>query len=134
MSQQEKAAWYQLAVVSLALAVYLALLPLAGPQPATGAFGILGFLGFTPMLFLRRKGEPRILWDERDKAIQAKATAAGMGTCWVLFFLTYPLLFFVFRGRECVPIEIVMWSPWIGIAIFFGVQSMSTLVQYRRGA
>jgi hypothetical protein len=134
MSKHEKVARYQLAVVLLALAGYLVLWPLIGPQRATGASGILGLLGFTPFFYLRRKGAAGILWDERDRAIQAKATAAGMAICWVLFFLTYPQLFFVFRGRDCVPIEIVMWSPWVGIALFFGVQSLSTIIQYRRAA
>ena len=134
MSQHEKAAWYQLAVVALAFAACFAILPYVGPSRATAGFGLLGFIGLIPLLFFRRKGGSRVLADERDQAIQRTAMLVGLGTFWMLFIVGYLTVWWLFSGRECVPIEVVLSTPWVGFALVYLAQCVATLVQYRRGA
>ena len=134
MSQQEKAAWYQLVVIVVAFAAYFALLPCIGSNRATGAFGILGFIGFGHVLFFRRKNGSRVLSDERDHAIQRTALFVALGTFYAVFIAGYLAVLWFFRGRESVPLQVVLSVPWIGFAIVFMAQCVTTIVQYRRGA
>src|SRR5207249_2527556 len=66
MNASQKFAWFTLGVISLAVVTVLALFPVLG-RASWGGCGLLGFLGFSPLFFLRRGG--KVLLDERDGLI-----------------------------------------------------------------
>ena len=86
MVPEQKRAWFLLAVVAVALLVGVALIPLAGVG-AWGGLGILGLVGFTPLLFRKKRGPGEVAVDERDKMILEKATLRGGMTSYLWFVL-----------------------------------------------
>jgi hypothetical protein len=126
----QKWAWYNLAVVGLTVAVVGALLPVLGPG-AHGGFGLLGLLGFGPLLFRRRRDG--VVWDERDEAIRRRAVAVAFAVFWLAFVAVCVGLpaFYGWEGR--VPVGLVQASVFAGVALIYGVMSVATLVQYRGG-
>ncbi len=131
MSRQEKHAWFNLAVLGLALIAYAVLVPVLGPRPAIAGMGLCGLWGLGGFLFYPRGRIVDIL-DERDLSIQRRATRIAHGTFWMLFVATCMLTWHFKRGGT-VPADILPLMVGAGMVVVIVVGSIATLVLYRRG-
>ena len=121
------AAWYCLGVLVLCLVTFLILLPFIGPGRATGSFGVLGLVGFLPILpvALFRKEK----YDERDISFLRHALFAGF--CFG-FSIMGPIValqgaFYEFwLGRDSIPIAILGVPLHCGLCI--GIFSFSVML------
>jgi hypothetical protein len=133
MSYHEKLAWFNLAVIGLAVLTFLALIPVFGAKPASGAFGFLGLLGFSPLLFKPRATSLQTLSDERDRAIQAKAVVIAYSIFWVVFVGGSMGVWALYQDRGSIPVDILPMFPLVGWMLLTSVQAVATLIQYARG-
>jgi len=105
MTRYRKYSRFQLLVSLSALVAASVLLLIPATRTAyLAGFGILGLLGVGEILF-NRKGSP--LEDERDEAIQRKATTAGFTMLWLGLVGWSLLALFVFSSNGTVPIGVV---------------------------
>lgn len=132
MPRQEKNAWLNLAVIGLALTAFCVLIFIIGIKRATGAFGLLGLLGLIPMAN-RSRGRGQVEYDERDGMIQANAVQISYAIFWVLFVAGSMALFFLYEDRGALPVQILPLFPLVGWIVLTLVQSIATLIQYKRG-
>lgn len=131
MNAMEKAAWFQLIVVVIALLAVLILIPWLG-QGAAGAFGLMGVLGFAG-LFLRPRGKEVVI-DERDREIEKRAMQLGFIASWqVLLFSLIGFVLWSARFNEgVVPAVCLMWLVFLQGAICIGVKGLVSVLAYRR--
>lgn len=130
MTQTQKYAWFNLAVVGWTLFVFVALLPFVGPK-AMGAVGFLGLQGLGVLYFRKRPG--RILADERDALIVHRAAIAAYSIFWVVFVAACVGASFLYGERGAVPVTVVQSSVWIAWMLVSSVSSLAVLIQYGRG-
>ena len=78
MSPEQKSSIFALAVCLITAAIYVVLLPFFGLVASTGAFGLLGLLGFQRLFYRKRRGSAEVLLDERDVGI-ARRSASSIG-------------------------------------------------------
>src|SRR5262245_35230533 len=89
MTLQQKIAWYNLSVALLAIVTYFALLPVLGPGRATGAFGILGFAGFSVLFYILEKRKGGVLGGGRDQTLNRQAYSLAKSLVWVVFIAAF---------------------------------------------
>lgn len=130
MCQAQKQALFHLVIVALTLATVLALYPFLG-RGACGGFGVLGFLGFSPLFFWQRRGQT--LADERDQLISRRSTVFTFSIFWLAFVAAAMLALAVYGEKGAVPVMAVMYAVWCGLMLFVGLHAIATLVQYGRG-
>jgi hypothetical protein len=131
MSAMEKVAWTELAISVAAVVVATALYPWLG-NSAASAFALLGLLPFS-IWFLRRRG-PGVLVDERDQAIDRRATQLGVSAAWMFLFtgLIVIGLWSNYFNESVVATRLQTWLIWIQFAICYGVKGFVGVVSYRR--
>ena len=131
MNAMEKAAWTQLAVTAIALALAACLVPWLG-NAATGAFGLLGLLPVS-MWWVRRRGDA-VVTDERDQQIEYQSTFLGVHAAWMLTFLT--LIVLVLWSSQAnggvVPTWWLTWLVWTQFAVCYLVKGVVAVVTCRR--
>ena len=130
MNASQKEAWFNLVVVLSALIMVAALVPFLG-KGAMGGFGLLGFLGLSPVFFRKRHGA--VVLDERDTQIRLRSQSCADLVFWLLFVLAAMTARAVYGWHGAVPVALVMASVWCGLAVLVGVMSLATLIQYGRG-
>lgn len=131
MSASQKFAWYNLAVIAVTLFVFFATVPWLGPKRALGGFGLMGFLGFSPIFFLKRRGE--CVSDERDQLIWQRSIGIGYATFWVAFVAACVGASYLYGSSGAIPVFVVNASVYVGMAIIMTVMSIAILAQYRLG-
>jgi hypothetical protein len=131
MNAMEKVAWTELVVSFTAVAVATLLFPWLG-HGATGAFALLGLLGVS-IVFLRRRGD-RVTVDERDRAIDRKATSLGVSSAWMTLFtaLIAATLWSNYSRTFAVSTGFLNWLIWVQFAICYGIKGLAGVVMYRR--
>ena len=131
MSAMEKVAWWELAVSVAAVAVVALLFPWLGAR-ASGGFGLLGLIALG-IFFLRRRGN-RVAVDERDREIERRAKAIGVGTAWMtlLTALIAATMWTGFKQANAVSIELLNWLIWVQFPICYGMKGLVAIVMYRR--
>ncbi len=131
MNAMEKVAWAELSISVTALAAAVALVPWLG-DGATGAFGLLGFVGLAT-LFLRKKG-PGVIVDERDREIDRRATQLGIHVAWMATFMSLIGLVLWSAPQEpaVVSTSILMWLVWSQFAVCYLVKGLVGVISYRR--
>jgi len=131
MNAMEKAAWTELSVSVVAVALATALTPWLGSR-ATSAFALMALvmLGY---FFIRPRGN-RVVIDERDREIAARATSIGVGTAWMMVFVVLALAttWASYSGAHAVSTGFLNWLIWMQFAVCFGVRGLATVVMYRR--
>jgi len=131
MSAMEKVAWTELLVSVLAIVVVTLLYPWLGNKASAG-FGLLGLLGFS--VWFVRKRRQKVIIDERDKAIERRATELGVHVAWLVLFLSLiGLVFWSSSYNESViETSILNWLIWIQFAICYGIKGLVGVLMYRR--
>ena len=135
MVPQQKRAWFTLAVIALAAAVFAALIPAVGVKPATGAFGLCGLLGLTPLLFRKQRDPSQVALDERDVDILRKATLRGGMSSYLAFVIACMTVWFVrmIQGEQTLSIHVLPAIVGCGAIVLLLVRAIATLVMYGRG-
>lgn len=131
MSAMEKVAWTEMVVSVAAVALATALVPWLG-DGATGAFGLLGLLGLS-VVFIRRRGN-RVVVDERDREIEARATKIGVMIAWNSLFLALiaATMWANYSQTNSVSTRFLNWLIWIQFALCYGAKGLTAIVMYRR--
>ncbi len=131
MTAMEKVAWLEFVVSVTAVAAVTAMYPWLG-NGALGAFGVLGFVG-CGAFFLRSRGQA-VAVDERDRAIELRATRLGIETAWMGLFLTLIVLVLwaTYRGHDSVRKGILTWAVFAQFAVCYGVKGLVSILAYRR--
>ena len=130
MCQTQKEALFNLIIVALALVSVLALYPFLG-RGATGGFGMLGFLGFGPLFYWKRRGQ--VIADERDQLIRRRSTIIAYSVFWLAFVASAMLMLVYYGGDGAVPVPVVINAVWLGLMLFVGMHAVATLAQYGKG-
>ena len=130
MNASQKEARFNLVVVLSALIMAAALVPFLG-KGAMGGFGLLGFLGLSPVFFRKQHGA--VVLDERDTQIRLRSQFCAHLVFWLLFVLAAMTAPAVYGWNGSVPVALVMASVWCGWIVLVGVMSLATLIQYGRG-
>ena len=132
MSVQQMVAWFNLSIATLSAAAYLLLWAMIGPWRAMGAFGLLGFAGFSVLFYRKSKVAGRVAADERDTLIGIKAFAAAKFVIWIALIAAFLIALQVFGQDGAVPIRLIGLMVWLMICAFLIVQSIATLILYTR--
>jgi hypothetical protein len=132
MSVQQMVAWFNLSIAILSAAAYLLLWAMIGPWRAMGAFGLLGFAGFSVLFYRKSKVAGRVAADERDTQIGIKAVAAAKSVVWVTLIAAFLIAMQFFGEDGAVPIRILGLMIWLSFCAFLIVQSIATLILYAR--
>lgn len=128
MTALQKQSWFNLAVVAATLVLVLSLYPRMGAKAMAG-FGLFGLVGLGVLFQWRRRG--RVVTDERDVAINRLANVWAYAVLWVTF-VTSALVAPTIYG-DAVPTPMVQNSVWWAFMLLITVQSVVTLIIYRRG-
>jgi len=101
------------------------------PQKAAAGFGfigIMGFMGFSPMLF--RKGKDKVCADERDLMILRKAGIVAYSIFWVLFVAAAMIPWFIIGPSGTITVNYLPWMVLGGMLVVMLMQSLVTLSEY----
>ncbi len=132
MSQLQKYAWFNLAVITLTTAVYLALVPVVGWLLAMPAFGLYGFLGFGA--FILRKNRPgKVVLDERENLIWKRSGRIAFGTFWCLFVLACMVPMAILGPNASISVNVLAAYVGGGMLTVVVTQSLAIIIQYGRG-
>ena len=138
MTRNEKIAWFNLAVVTVATVLYVtlfAIVPVWKPEIpisqrivfSSSAFAIVGLCGLTGVFFRKAPG------DERDALIQRRATFGAHMLFW-LYFVAYAMIIWgiqMYHGQETVAIDVLPLFVFSGMTVVITAWSVITLVLYR---
>jgi hypothetical protein len=129
MSRLQKAAFFNLIIVVLALATVFGLYPFLG-RASAGGFGLLGFLGFGPLFFWKHGGE--VVVDERDQIIAQRSTVIAYSIFWVAFVASSMIILSVYGADGTVPVSVIVSAVWLGLMLVVAIHAIATLAQYGR--
>ncbi len=132
MSSQQKHTWFNLMVAVISILAYFALWPLIGPWRAMGAFGLLGFAGFSVFFYLKGKKSGRVVSDERDEMICVKALTIAQRVVWVSLIVAFLVALRFFGEDGAIPVQGLSMVVWWSFCAFIVVQSLATLILYAR--
>ncbi len=136
MHVQEKQAWFMLIVMTVTVALWLALVAVFGFHPAFyGVFGLLGLLGFVVIIGRRERKAGLVTIDERDQQIALNATTGSYSVFWLLFVATAMGPFIILGPDATLTLRttticIVVWPAMMVVLV---VRSLIIVVLYRRG-
>lgn len=130
MTMQQKVAWYELAVTGATLVMVGGLWPLLG-RGAMGGFGLLGFLGFSPLFLTRARRRGEVTWDEHEQQIFTRAFQFAFPIFWL--FLTAACLgpFYLKHMRGTISIHVLPAILLGSILVLNLAKAIAILVQYR---
>jgi hypothetical protein len=131
MTDSEKWAWWTLVGVGLTVIAIFTFLALRGGPPRM-TFSLIVLSALTANR--RRRPEGR-QFDEREKEIAAKALMAGFRALWVAFIGGALTIGFV-KGWDAtlsLPVWKLTATVWLAAMLLLTVESVTTLVLYRRG-
>ena len=131
MTQQQKHAWFNVAVCVLTVVTYAILFQIGGPTFATAAFAWFGLLGFAQMFY--RRSDNAVVIDERDRLIHANSVKVAFGVFWLYFTAVCMGPWFTIGAAGAVPVSMLPCALVLGAVLFVLSQSIAMLVQYQRG-
>ena len=134
MTNSEKWAVWTLGVVALTAIAYFTFVALRGSGPATQA--VFALLALTAVPASSRRHFKGRQFDEREKEISGKAMLASLRAVWAVFIGVVMTTGFV-KGWDST-LTLPMWmlssTIWWSAMLVLAVQSVTTLVLYRRGS
>ncbi len=137
MNRRQKIAWFNLVVISLALGLstaafcvlyFIFKLPAHRAAGGFGFIGIMGLAGLAPVLF--KKDKNKVEFDERDMAINRKATIISYTIFWVLFVAAAMVPWFIIGPFGTITVNYLPWMVCGGMFIVTSVQSIVILEEY----
>lgn len=132
MTSFRKYAFFQLVVAGLAAVAVAALYVLTGKVLASLAgFAFLGLSGLRPVIL--SDGESPVQ-DERDEAIQRRATVAGYTALWLALVAWGVAVPLSFGDSGTVPLSWVAPVVWVAWWLVACVRSVTILVLDSRGS
>ena len=134
MTDSEKWAWWTLGVVALTVIAFFAFVALLGSGPASGA--VFALLALTAVPASSRRYFKGRQFDEREKEIANKALLASFRALWLVFIGLVMTIWFV-KGWDAtlsVPVWMLISAICWATMLVLAVQSVTTLVLYRRGS
>jgi magnesium-transporting ATPase (P-type) len=133
MTDSEKWAMWALGVVALTITTFFILVAVLKSVAASqAAFALLALMAFHPRSRRKIKGPD---YDEREREIAGKAQLAGFRAMWVVFIGLVLTIGFV-KGWDAtlsVPVWSLSATVWWAVMLVLAVESVTTLVLYRRG-
>jgi hypothetical protein len=112
-------------------------IPLIGVGRACGSFGFMGLLGLLPIFTMTRfRVFPKEKYDERDYAFLQKSLLVGFCNGFALMVAVSSLIhhiFFVWLGRDTVPLNLLMLPTVFGTVFGLLAFSVMTLRLYYKG-
>ncbi len=155
MNRHEKIAWFNLAVISVSILLFIVFFFLARESFPVGqslkisfsAFAVCGLLGLSQTLFRKEDGavsgarmfDPDL--DERDIRIYQRAALHAFAVFWVVFVFLAEGVWIYFRffkkvgGTVIVPFDLdflpLMIFPFFVLLVL--VYTISVIIQHRRG-
>ncbi|MGB0582194.1 MAG: hypothetical protein ACPGVU_21070 [Limisphaerales bacterium] len=129
MNPELKCAWYTVIVVGTATILSVAVGMTVGWSVALAPAGLLGLLGFTPVLFRKRKPAD---CDERDLEVIRQASIVG-GACSYLAFVLGGMLIWTIhfsKGLSSVNIHILPGLVFGGAIVLYLARSLFIMSQY----
>ena len=132
MTEFRKFAWFQLGVTGLAGTAVLVLFIFTGNMMASlSGFSVMALLGFRWLIGSRDRPPP--IQDERDEAIQRRASTAGYAALWIFLVAWGVCIPLTFADEGTVPLVFVAPMVWVGWWLMASVQSVTILVLDTRG-
>ena len=132
MTEFRKFAWFQLAVTGLAGTAVLVVFAITGNVMASlSGFSVMALLGFRWLIMTRNRPPP--IQDERDEAIQRRASTAGYAGLWIFLVAWGVCIPLAFADEGSVPLVYVAPMVWVGWWIMATVQSFTILLLDTRG-
>jgi hypothetical protein len=133
MTQQQKMAWFTLAICVAVLLAYGVLLPFVGPRAALAAFSLMSAWAFSGRFYRKRPGVVgAVVFDERDRAIHVKAVQVCAGCVYLYFVACCFTMAQLRRAADTVPVGWLDYMLWFGALVLMLSWSVAALVQYRR--
>ncbi len=129
MNAEQKRAWFVLGVFGVACVAFAAWTLVLGLRGAWGAFGIFGLAAFAPLIKRQEKA------DERDAAINRRATLAAAVASYVAFILGCMGVWFAafaWLRQEQVSVQLFAAITIAGAIVFYLTHSVAILVFYGR--
>jgi hypothetical protein len=130
MGNQQRWALFNVTIAVITLILFFSACSALGPLRARGLLGLIGFSGFAPLLFRKKKGE---IWgDERDRLIQLRASQIGFGLFWFLFVVGLMSAYAFLHNTPAISIEVLPMIVLCGWLAFILCQGVTLLLLYRK--
>lgn len=138
MNRIQKIALYNLIVIMASLTItgaVVGILTVAYGMPKAlgglGFLGIAGFIGLSPILFRRKRGQ--LGFDERDLLIYNRASLIAYSIFWVFFTAACMVPWLVLERGATIRIVVLPCMLAGGFVIVQLIQSIAILAQYGWG-
>ena len=127
-----KSSWYTVIVIASTLVAWSIMQTAVGFPASTAALALLGFLGFTPILFRKSKDEMDL--DERDISIVRRATLAGAMAAYLALVVTATTIWYMMysQGKDKIDLGYLGVLVWISGMTLWLVRSLYIILQYPR--
>jgi uncharacterized membrane protein len=136
MHIQEQRAWFILIVMVITLLLYGGTVAVIGFKPeAIMAFSFAGLAGGANLIGRREKQRGVVISDERDREIGRQSVRIGFSFFWICFLVATLLPMYIWDPLATLSIRAGV-LPAFGlpaIVLVYLVQSLTTVVLYRRG-
>ena len=142
MNKAQEASWIALLLVVPVWTIFgqlpVLLIYLEGPSFlhlfSFACATIIGGLSWLLLLFFnrKRKRKAKIEFDERDKLILIRLTLAGYVVLWIYFIAACIYVWLTASPDRSISVNVMPIVIVEGIAVFIFVQSITSLIQYRR--
>jgi hypothetical protein len=156
MNRHEKIAWYNLAVITISVLLFLVLFFVVKNthslelsfRISCSAFAVLAFLAFGQTLFRKEDREKMDMGfydpelDERDIQIYRRAKLHAFSVFWGLYVLITMGFWMYLRWKHGMEGDVILTLNvnllpcllWPSAIIIIAVHAVSTIIQHRRGA
>jgi|ERR1035438_3935794 hypothetical protein len=133
MTDSEKWARWTLGVVALTVIAYFTFVAILGSGPASQS--VFALLAVTAAPAVSRRHFKGRQFDEREKEIANKASLASFRALW-LVSIGVVLRIVSVKGPDAtlsLPVWMLISTIWWAVLLVLAVESVTTLVLYRRG-
>jgi len=94
--------------------------------------GLLWLLPYIQRQF--SKDKKKIIFDERDRLIHKRAVMASYVALWIYFVAACVITWCIVGPNGSISVNVMPLTLVGGLVLFNCVQSLSSFIQYRRGA
>jgi hypothetical protein len=135
MSTQEKQSFFSIAVLAASALVFVVLIAVTRSQiVASSAFALTALLPAERLIDRRERRSGRVIYDERDAAINTRATNFAHFLFWLAFVAAAMAPFFILGPNAILRIKTtdICFVIWCAVFIVILTKSIATIVLYRK--